>query len=43
MSEGKGLGGNREVPTRELLGKAEANFEEEEGSRGEHGFPRGSE
>jgi hypothetical protein len=36
--------GNREVPHRAILGAcAEADLEEEGGSRGKHGFPRGSE
>jgi hypothetical protein len=39
----RGLGGNREVPPRELLGGAEALPEKEGGSRGKHGFTRGSE
>ena len=39
----EGEGGNREVPPRALLGGAEANSEEEGGSRGKPGFPRGSE
>jgi methylmalonyl-CoA mutase, C-terminal domain len=38
----RGLGGNREVPPVEILGGAEVNPEEEGGSRGRHGFPRGS-
>jgi hypothetical protein len=38
----EGTGGNREVPTREILGGAEA-FLEEGGSRGKHGFPRATE
>jgi len=39
----RGLGGNREVPPRELLGGAEAYLEEEEGLWGKHGFLRGRE
>jgi methylmalonyl-CoA mutase C-terminal domain/subunit len=42
VSVWRGLGGNREVPPVELLGGAEAKPEEEGGSRGKHGFPRGS-
>ena len=40
---GEGEGGNREVPPPGVLGAAEANLEEEGGSGGKHGFPRGSE
>jgi hypothetical protein len=40
---GEGAGGNREVPPYSILGVAEATLEEEGGSRGKHGFPRGSE
>jgi hypothetical protein len=40
---GEGEGGNREVPPGEFLGEAEANFEEEGGPWGKHGFPHGSE
>ena len=40
---GEGAGGNREVPPLEILGGAEANPEEEGGSRGKHGFSRGTE
>src|SRR5207244_9164180 len=51
MSGGGGLGGDREVPPVSLLGArgdlgaacAEACPEEEGGSWGKHGFPRGSE
>jgi hypothetical protein len=47
----EGAGGNREVPPLRILGRrvdlgaasAEARFEREGGSRGKHGFPRGSE
>jgi hypothetical protein len=39
----RGLGGNREVPPPEILGGAEAYAEEQGGSRGKHGFTRGSE
>ena len=47
----EGVRGNREVPPRVLLGtrgdlsgaRAEAYMEEEGGSRGKPGFPRGSE
>jgi hypothetical protein len=39
----RGPGGNREVPPREVLGDAEAYLEEVGGSRGKHGFTRGSE
>ena len=42
MSVWRGLVGNREVPPVEILGGAEANSEEEGGSRGKHGCPRGS-
>jgi hypothetical protein len=40
---GEGDGGNREVPPTAILGVAEAKPEEEGGSRGKHGFARGSE
>jgi methylmalonyl-CoA mutase, C-terminal domain len=43
VSAGRGLGGNREVPPSDILGGAEATSEEEGGSRGKNGFPRGSE
>ena len=39
----EGEGGNREVPPDVVLGGAEATSEEEGGSRGKPGFPRGSE
>jgi hypothetical protein len=39
----RGHRGNRKVPPREVLGGAEAYLEEEGGSRGKHGFTRGSE
>jgi len=39
----KGEGGNREVPPTEVLAEGEAALEKEGGSRGKHGFPRGSE
>jgi 1,2-phenylacetyl-CoA epoxidase catalytic subunit len=39
----EGEGGNREVPPPGILGGAEASLEEEGGSRGKPGFPRGSE
>ncbi len=47
----EGDGGNREVPALDFLGtrrdlraaRAEAYLEEEGGSWGKHGFPRGSE
>jgi hypothetical protein len=39
----EGVGGNREVPPGEILGGAEAIAEEEGGTRGKHGFPRGNE
>ena len=39
----EGAGGNREVPPEVLLGRAEANSEEEGGSRGKHGFSRATE
>jgi hypothetical protein len=40
---GEGAGGNRGVPTRVILGGAEARSEEEGGTRGKAGFPRGNE
>jgi hypothetical protein len=48
---GQGVMGNREVPRIEIHGaradlrgaRAEASPEEEEGSRGKHGFPRATE
>ena len=43
MSGWRGLGGNREVPTLAILSGAEAISEEEGGSWGKRGFPRGSE
>jgi hypothetical protein len=39
----EGAGGNREVPTVEILGGAEASLEEEGSSWGEHGFPHATE
>jgi hypothetical protein len=39
----EGEGGNREVPPVAILGGAEANLEEEGGSRGKPGFPRATE
>jgi predicted short-subunit dehydrogenase-like oxidoreductase (DUF2520 family) len=39
----EGEGGNREVPPPEVLAGGEVDLEEEGGSRGKHGFPRGSE
>jgi len=39
----EGEGGNREVPPTEVLAEGEAALEKEGGSRGKHGFPRGSE
>jgi predicted short-subunit dehydrogenase-like oxidoreductase (DUF2520 family) len=39
----EGEGGNREVPPTEGLAEGEAALEEEGGSRGKHGFPRGRE
>ena len=35
---GEGAGGNREVPTEAIRGRAEASLEEEGGSWGKHGF-----
>jgi methylmalonyl-CoA mutase, C-terminal domain len=43
MGVGTGLGGNRDVPPVEVVGGADASLEEEGGSRGESGFPGGSE
>jgi len=44
MSGGvEGAGGNREVPRVGVRGGAEANLEEEGGSRGKHGFLRATE
>ena len=44
MSGGvEGAGGNREVPSRVVLGGAEANLEEEGGSWGKPGFPYATE
>jgi hypothetical protein len=40
---GEGEGGNREVPPGDFLGEGEGTFGEEGGTRGKHGFPRGSE
>jgi hypothetical protein len=42
IAAGRGLGGNREVPPVAILGGAEASLEEG-GTRGKHGFPRGTE
>jgi predicted short-subunit dehydrogenase-like oxidoreductase (DUF2520 family) len=39
----EGEGGNREVPPPEALAGGEGDMGEEGGSRGKHGFPRGSE
>jgi hypothetical protein len=39
----EGAGGNREVPPKEVRGEAEANFEEEGGPSGKHGFPHATE
>jgi len=39
----EGEGRNREVPPTEVLAEGEAALEKECGSRGKHGFPRGSE
>ena len=39
----EGVGGNREVPAQEILGGAEASFEEEGGSWGKPGFPYATE
>ena len=39
----EGDGGTREVPPREVLAGSEADLEKEGGTRGKHGFPRGSE
>jgi hypothetical protein len=39
----RGLGGNREVPLLEVLGRAEAILGEEGGTCGKHGFPHESE
>ena len=39
----EGAGGNREVPPKQVRGGAEANLEEEGGSRGKPGFPRATE
>ena len=39
----EGAGGNREVPTIDFLGGAEATSEEEGGSWGKPGFPHATE
>ncbi len=39
----EGAGANREVPPHGIRGGAETNVAEEGGSRGKHGFPRGTE
>jgi hypothetical protein len=39
----EGAGGNREVPPLDIRGGAETIVEEEGGSRGKHGFRRGTE
>jgi hypothetical protein len=39
----EGAGGNREVPPVAVLGGAEANWEEEGGSWGKHGFHHATE
>jgi len=38
---GEGVGGNREVPPREILGGAKGSTEKEGGSWGKPGFPHG--